>query len=117
METPVCQWEHCGIIRLSGLNIPIVFQLITKIMNVQVEDLKTWDVKTYQGEDYLFHSPEQWNGVLLICTPYKDGLVITDTYYKGKEQPEEKIATVYGRFIEVLLVHFKDSFSHIEIHK
>lgn len=85
--------------------------------NKKVEGLKTWDAKTINGKDYLFHSPEQWNGVLLICTPYKDCLVITDTHYKGKEQPEEKIATVYGRFIELLLVHFKDSFSHIEIHK
>lgn len=85
--------------------------------NKKVEDLKTWNVISDDGEDYLYHSPEQWNGVLLICMPYKDYLVVTDTFYEGKKQPEGKIATVYGRFIELLLVHFKDSFSHIEIHK
>lgn len=95
-------------------------EALLRALNKAVKDetIKTWVmVKAAGGESFLTHKPEQWyNKALLdfqLTTKY---LLIKITWY-GNQEPREDIKGYYtGRFTEVLMVHFKDFFSHLEIY-
>jgi hypothetical protein len=81
--------------------------------SVEDEILKTWIIrKDADGKKYLTHKPDQWYDLALLAFTVKTNqLDISITWWNGKE-PNEDIKGYYvGRFVEILLVHFKDAFT------
>ncbi len=83
------------------------------------EKLPTWGVvNTAQGDKLLTHTPEQWNErVLLVLSADTDSeIVVTASYWKNHEVPSlDDISFYFGRFVEILLAHYRDRISSIEI--
>ena|SRR6185312_9570584 len=89
---------------------------IDKAMND--ESLKTWEiVKSKEGEILYTHTPGQWNQKALIERQANQGNVLfTITYWQGKTQPsKDEEGYYFGRFTEILLVHFRNYFSKLVV--
>lgn len=84
------------------------------------EKLPTWGiVYNAQGDKLLTHTPAQWNErVLLVLSDNNDKeLVVNASYWKNHEVPSlDEIGYYFGRFVEVLLTHYRDSIININIH-
>jgi hypothetical protein len=81
-------------------------------------DLKTWKiVKGSAGQELYTHTPEQWNEKALISREVKlDRVVFEITFWNGNPAPSIEIKGYYfGRFTEILLVHFGNRFSRLEV--
>lgn len=83
------------------------------------EKLPTWGVvNNIKGEQLLTHTPAQWNErVLLVITEVNDHvLAVTASYWKNHEVPSlDDISYYFGRFIEILLIHYREQINRIEI--
>jgi hypothetical protein len=94
-------------------------QLVTAIDKLMIEGgLETWKiVKSQQQTIFYTHTPDQWNEKALISRFVgQDRVVFAITYWKGLTQPTIADKGVYfGRFTEVLLVHFREYFSKLEV--
>jgi hypothetical protein len=80
------------------------------------ESLKTWKiVKDQNGNVYYTHTPPQWNEIALIAREVgKDRVVFTITHWSGKPVPTKDTEGYYfGRFTEILLVHFRNYCSQV----
>jgi len=81
-------------------------------------NLKTWKiVKDSNGSVLYTHTPEQWNEKALIERQEgKDRVIFTINHWSNKPDPSIEIEGYYwGRFTEILLVHFRNYFSKLEI--
>lgn len=103
----VIKGPNCKVLRSSIIN------------DALSEKLPTWGVvNTVQGERLLTHTPEQWNErVLLVLSANNDAeIVVSASYWKNHEVPSlDDISFYYGRFVEILLAHYRDRISSIEI--
>ncbi|MEN5380714.1 hypothetical protein [Sphingobacterium kitahiroshimense] len=63
------------------------------------------------------HIPEQWSEkVLLWPTDHTNGLEIVTRYWSKNATPDEATkGYIIGRFVEILMVHFKNHFSKLEV--
>lgn len=85
--------------------------------DIKVGDLKTWEIKVNTEGEILFnHLPDQWSNRALVKPSILDGkLIFTIRWWKDNE-PEESIkGYILGRFIEILMVHFRAQFVFLEI--
>jgi hypothetical protein len=93
--------------------------LKNKILKYSENDtLKTWLIrKDSAGNKYLTHEPAQWlDKALLRFDVNASQLEVSLTWWDGKEKPSEDLKGYYiGRFIEVLLVHFRNDFITLTI--
>ena len=93
---------------------------INKIFKyVEDENLKTWLVRNDRdGNKYLTHKPEQWYDLALIGFTIKQNqLEVNLNWWKDKEPTEDVKGYYFGRFIEILLVHFKNDFNDFTVNK
>lgn len=82
--------------------------------------LKTWEQTTNDKNEVLFrHSPDQWISVLIKPKALNnDEASFAINWWKKDGEPEfHKQGYVLGRFVEVLMVHFKDYFAYLTINK
>ncbi len=72
-----------------------------------------------KDEGLYSHSPEQWSEKALL-KPYTHASKVsfTITWWSSKENPgKETSGYILGRFIEVLMVHFPNYFTRLEVLK
>lgn len=89
---------------------------IDKAMNA--EELKTWKiVKTSKDEIRYTHTPSQWEGKALIAALAEvNKVVFSIRHWDGKPEPTmDDKGYYFGRFTEVLLVHFRNYFTKLEV--
>jgi hypothetical protein len=86
---------------------------------VEDENLKTWLIrKDSDGNKFLTHKPDQWYDLALIGFSIKQNqLEVYLNWWKGKEPNEDVKGYYIGRFVEILLVHFKNDFINFTISK
>lgn len=95
-------------------------QLLLKNIYSKIDsgELKTWEIRINKNQEVLFNNtPEQWAGkVLLKPDDHYNGFKIITTYWSSSPAPNEaNKGYIIGRFIEILMVHFKDQFSKLEV--
>lgn len=76
-----------------------------------IEDgtIQTWE--SDQDGDFT-HSPHQWKNKAWLRPSIEGGdLVLNILWPQGQKLSKEVYAVYHGRFIEMLLAHFDDSFS------
>lgn len=80
--------------------------------------LQTWSVVyANQNEEFLTHSPGQWFNKALLQPSSANNpsrLIFTVTWYTNSVPDEYTRGLFIGRFTEVLLAHYKSSFSKLE---
>ena len=93
-------------------------QLVSAIdKTMTANELRTWElVKSKEGEIYYTHTPGDWNGKAIIGRQANDGNVtFTITHWSNVPKPSLDVEGYYfGRFTEVLLVHFRAYFTRLE---
>lgn len=80
-------------------------------------DLKTWSKLVSKNDETLYsHTPEQWNEKAMpIVHIHEDKFKFSMTWLAKNEEPAEATkGYILGRFTEVLMVHFKNHFTHLE---
>ena len=81
-------------------------------------ELKTWQiVRNVKNEVLYSHTPEQWNQIAMP-KPYiydKHTEFKISWWNKNKEPNEAIKGYITGRFTEILMVHFREQFTHLEI--
>lgn len=94
-----------------------------KIKNyIKDKKIITWALLIGESKtEYLTHlgSKKQWYKKALLKHSTKQlptRLVLTVTWFKGFEKPDDYTRGLYvGRFVEQLLIHFRPSFTKLEI--
>lgn len=80
--------------------------------------LKTWSiVKNADKEDFLTHKPTQWFNKALLkptITTNPTRLILTVNWFTNSVPDEYTKGFYIGRFTEVLLEHYRASFSKLE---
>lgn len=94
--------------------------VLFKAINVKIRkgELKTWEIKLNKENKVLYnHTPEQWSEkILLKPNEHNNGLKIITAYWSNKSAPDEATkGYIIGRFIEILMVHFRSHFSKLEV--
>jgi hypothetical protein len=94
-------------------------QKLVNAINKAIEDgdLKTWTKLVSNNDETLYsHTPEQWNEKAMpIVHIHEDKVKFIMTWWTNNEEPPEATkGYILGRFTEVLLVHFKNHFTHLE---
>jgi hypothetical protein len=93
-------------------------QLINSISKkITDNDLKTWDiVEDSEGEILYTHTPAQWNETAMP-KPYieTDHVCFKIIWWENEEPDEATKGYIIGRFTEILMVHFREQFTHLEI--
>ena len=82
------------------------------------KELKTWViVKNDKNEILYSHIPEQWKEKAMPKPYiYADRIEFIIRWWNKNEEPDEGTkGYILGRFIEILMVHFRNQFTHIEI--
>jgi len=93
--------------------------LLTAI-NQKIEDgeLKTWELKRSNQPGLLYnHIPEQWSEKVMLQSTARDKVLKISTVWWSKN-PEPAEATkgyILGRFVEILMVHFRKHFDLLEV--
>ena len=84
---------------------------------IKDEDLKTWTKIVDKKDEILYsHLPQQWNEkAMLKPNIQKDKVRFSMVWWDKNEQPtDETKGYILGRFTEVLMVHFKNYFTHLQ---
>lgn len=97
-------------------------QKLVNAINKAIKDdhLKTWRIVHNDKKEVLYsHIPEQWDEKSMLKPfVYDDYVSFVVKWWKKNEEPAEEIqGYILGRFVEVLMVHFKDYFNFLEISK
>lgn len=82
--------------------------------------LKTWGkVLNNKSESLYTHTPEQWNEKAMLKPNVDEKKVsfVLSWWKKNGEPDESTKGYILGRFTEILMVHFKAYFDHLETHK
>lgn len=93
--------------------------LLNKIVKkISGKELETWEIKRNDKSEILFsHIPEQWKEKAMP-KPYikQNSLDFVISWWSKNAEPEKRIqGYILGRFIEILMVHFRKDFKNIEI--
>ena len=103
-------------IKVNCDNSSVLLDKITK--KITNKELETWEIKRNDKNEILFsHIPEQWKEKAMP-KPYikKDSLDFVISWWSKNGEPEKRIqGYILGRFIEILMVHFRNDFRNIEI--
>lgn len=89
---------------------------IDKYMNDR--ELKTWEIVRNDKDEVLYsHIPEQWNQIAMPKPYiYDNRTEFKISWWKKNEEPDDATkGYILGRFVEILMVHFRSKFSHLEI--
>ena len=85
---------------------------------ISSNETKTWEIVFNKKNEALYsHSPEQWKEKAML-KPYihENILEFRISWWNKNEEPnEETKGYILGRFVEILIVHFKEKFTHLEI--
>lgn len=84
---------------------------------IKDEDLKTWSKIVDKKDETLYsHLPLQWNEkAMLKPNIQKDKVRFLMVWWDKNEQPtDETKGYILGRFTEILIVHFKNYFTHLQ---
>jgi len=82
------------------------------------KELKTWKIVKNDINEVLYsHIPEQWNEKVMPKPFVYDNCVKFKMSWWSKNAEPDKASKGYitGRFTEILLVHFREQFTYIEI--
>ena len=85
---------------------------------INANELETWEiVKNNKNEVLYSHSPEQWKErAMLKPNIYDNRIEFVITWWTQNEEPDEATkGYILGRFVEILVVHFRRKFTHLEI--
>ena len=85
---------------------------------IQKNELKTWDkVADKKNETVYTHTPRQWDEKIMIKPHINSKYVLFEIILQSSntESLEFKQGYILGRFIEILIVHFKKYFTSIRI--
>lgn len=86
---------------------------------LESSDSKTWEIILNSKKEILYnHSPAQWSEkVLLKPIKIETGLLVETKYWDTKPAPDEETkGYIVGRFVEILMVHFRKEFKKIEVY-
>jgi hypothetical protein len=81
-------------------------------------ELKTWEiVKNKENEVLYSHTPDQWKEKAMPKPYIHDNNVeFAINWWTKNEEPDEATkGYMIGRFVEILMVHFREKFTHLEI--
>lgn len=82
------------------------------------EDLKTWKIVLNNKNETLYsHTPEQWVDKALVQPIQHDEYVLYHiTWWKNNGEPDEATkGYILGRFVEILMVHFRSNFERLVV--
>lgn len=84
---------------------------------ISSDETKTWEIVFYNKNEALYsHIPEQWREKAMPKPEIFNNKIEFDITWWDKNEPEESTkGYILGRFVEILMVHFKDKFTHLEI--
>jgi len=102
-------------VKVNCDNPPALLRAI--IRQIASEDIKTWEIKRYE-DLYLFsHSPKQWSEkAMMQASIQQSTLTFEIAWWESDNEPENAIkGYILGRFIELLMVHFREYFNDINI--
>lgn len=92
---------------------------LNKRINKKINDgdLKTWNiVKNDKGETLYTHTPDQWNEKAMPKPSIKSDHIAFEIRWWNKNEPDHATkGYITGRFIEILIVHFREHFTYLEI--
>jgi hypothetical protein len=81
-------------------------------------DLKTWEIKKNDKDEVLYsHIPEQWKEKAMLKPKIlNDRIEFEINWWSANGEPDEATkGYITGRFVEILMVHFRDQFTKLEI--
>jgi hypothetical protein len=90
---------------------------IDKKMSTPVA-LKTWEIKKNDKDEVLYsHIPEQWKEKAMLKPKIlNDRIEFEINWWSKNGEPDEATkGYITGRFVEILMVHFKNKFTKLEI--
>lgn len=95
-------------------------QSLIKAINKAIKDgeLKTWKIVSNNKDETLYsHTPEQWNEKAMLKPTVNESSVTFDiVWWKNAGEPDEAIkGCILGRFVEILMVHFRDNFYQLTV--
>lgn len=102
--------------------IKTIFTFCKEKTDLKGNSIDTWAVvKTKDGTKVLIHKTDQWEdkcNIHLDASEDNDVVIVSPRYWS--RFPKElrsgtEFGFVLGRFTELLLIHFKDKYSSIEI--
>jgi len=85
---------------------------------IKDEELKTWKIVLNDKSETLYsHTPEQWNEkAMLKPIADLDSITFNIVWWKKVGEPDEAIkGYIVGRFVEILMVHFRSHFEHLVV--
>lgn len=85
---------------------------------IENDELKTWEIKRNDKKEILYnHTPDQWSDrVLIKPTSHDEGLLFQTSWWSKNDEPDEATkGYIIGRFVEILMVHFREHFTKLEI--
>lgn len=84
---------------------------------IKDNELKTWEIVRNDKNEILYsHIPEQWREKAMP-KPYvfENTVEFRVSWWKNAKPDEAAKGYILGRFVEILMVHFRDRFTHLEI--
>lgn len=102
-------------------SINTIIKCIKAQKDPQNKGIDTWNIKKINGEELLVHTPDQWGNIgCLSLTPNdtNDKIEVKFYYWKGypmKDRTGEEDKYLLGRFTELMLVHFNEQYTSINI--
>ncbi len=94
----------------------------TKLKNaidkkIDDKELKTWRIVKNDKKEILYsHIPDQWNEKAMPKPYiYEDWVEFDIRWWNDNEPDEATKGYILGRFIEILMVHFRNNFTRLEI--
>jgi len=85
---------------------------------IEGNELKTWEIAKNEKNEILYsHIPEQWKEKAMPKPyVYEKTVEFRISWWNRNGEPEEATkGYILGRFVEILIVHFRDRFTHLEI--
>lgn len=93
---------------------------LKKTIDKKIEDneLKTWEILKNDKDEVLYsHIPEQWKErAMLKPNILNDRIEFEIKWWSKNGEPDEATkGYITGRFVEILMVHFRNQFTKLEI--
>ena len=93
---------------------------LKKTIDKKIEDneLKTWEILKNDKDEVLYsHIPEQWKErAMLKPNILNDRIEFEINWWRKNGEPDEATkGYITGRFVEILMVHFRNQFTKLEI--
>ncbi len=82
------------------------------------KELKTWEIVRNDKNEILYsHIPEQWKEKAMPKPyVYDDRVEFVMNWWNKNGEPDEEIkGYILGRFVEILMVHFRSQFTYLKI--